>query len=158
MERTSNYFKYNFKNSKKILDNSEDSTDNVKNKSAKKPVQICAGFFYIRYWEAPMELHLSTFVIISISFFFAGIIDAVSGGGGLLTLPTFMITGFPVHLIAGTNQCSCLLGGFTSLYKFIKSGHVYWFTASIAGINADIIEQRTVTENEKPDENDLIYC
>ena len=55
-------------------------------------------------------------------------------------------------------QCSGLLGGFTSLYKFIKSGHVYWFTASIAGINADIIEQRTVTENEKPDENDLIYC
>ena len=105
-----------------------------------------------------MELHLSTFVIISISFFFAGIIDAVSGGGGLLTLPTFMLTGFPVHLIAGSNQCSCLLGGFTSLYKFIKSGHVYWFTASIAGINADIIEQRTVTENEKPDENDLIYC
>ena len=66
-----------------LHDNSEDSTDNVKNKSAKKPVQICAGFFYTRYWEAPMELHLSTFVIISISFFFAGIIDAVSGGGAL---------------------------------------------------------------------------
>ena len=35
-------------------------------------------------------------------------------------------------------QCSGLLSGFTSLYKFIKSGHVYWFTASIAGINAVI--------------------
>lgn len=85
-----------------------------------------------------MELHMSTFVIISIAFFFAGIIDAVSGGGGLLTLPTFMLTEFPVHLIAGTNQCSCLLGGFTSLFKFIKSGHVYRFTAVIAGINAII--------------------
>ena len=85
-----------------------------------------------------MELHVSTFVIISIAFFFAGIIDAVSGGGGLLTLPTFMLTGFPVHLIAGTNQCSCLLGGFTSLYKFVKSGHIYWFTAAIAGVNAVI--------------------
>lgn len=85
-----------------------------------------------------MDLHVSAFVIMSIAFFFAGIIDAVSGGGGLLTLPTFILTGFPVHLIAGTNQCSCLLGGFTALFKYIKSGHVYWFTAVTAGINAVI--------------------
>ena len=50
MERTSNYFKYNFKNSKKILDNSEDSTDNVKLEKIEIPyVQVPGGgiFAYI---------------------------------------------------------------------------------------------------------------
>lgn len=63
------------------------------------------------------------------TFFFAGIIDAVCGGGGLLTLPMFMATGFPVHMITGTNQCSIFFGGATSLVRFAKSGHVHWPTA-----------------------------
>ena len=47
-----------------------------------------------------MELTWITTAIVSAAFFMAGIIDAVSGGGGLLTLPTFLLLGFPVHLIA----------------------------------------------------------
>ena len=50
MERTSNYFKYNFKKAKKILDNSEDSTDNVKLEKIEIPyVQVPGGgiFAYI---------------------------------------------------------------------------------------------------------------
>lgn len=83
-----------------------------------------------------MELNIRTLVIISISFFFAGIIDSVSGGGGLLTLPTFFLTGFPVHLIAGTNQCSCLLGSITSLCRYIKNGKIYWASAISSAITS----------------------
>ena len=63
------------------------------------------------------------------AFFFAGIIDAVCGGGGLLTLPMFMTTGFPVHYITGTNQCSIFFGGATALWRFAKKGHIHWPTA-----------------------------
>lgn len=63
------------------------------------------------------------------TFFFAGIIDAVCGGGGLLTLPMFMAAGFPVHYITGTNQCSIFFGGATSLIRFARGGHIHWPTA-----------------------------
>lgn len=63
------------------------------------------------------------------TFFFAGLIDAVCGGGGLLTIPMFMATGFPVHLITGTNQCSIVLGSMTSTWRFARSGQIHWKTA-----------------------------
>lgn len=83
-----------------------------------------------------MDVGSSTMALLCGAFFFAGIIDAVSGGGGLLTIPAFLLTGFPVHMIAGTNQCSCLLGALTSLYRYVKSGKVYWFTAVISAVTA----------------------
>lgn len=79
-----------------------------------------------------MEITWVTVAVIAGAFFLAGIIDAVSGGGGLLTLPTFMLMGFPAHLIAGTNQCSCCVGSLISLGRFAKNGRIYWKTAAIA--------------------------
>lgn len=67
--------------------------------------------------------------ILCATFFIAGIIDAVCGGGGLLTLPMFMAVGFPAHFVAGTNQCSILCGGATSLVRFAKGGHIHWRSA-----------------------------
>ena len=79
-----------------------------------------------------MDITWVTVAVIAGAFFLAGIIDAVSGGGGLLTLPTFLLLGFPVHLIAGTNQCSCCAGSLISLGRFAKSGRIYWKTAAIS--------------------------
>ncbi len=83
-----------------------------------------------------MELDISKLAIICAAFFFAGVIDAVSGGGGLLTLPAFMLCGFPAHLIAGTNQCSCLFGAITATWQYVKGRKVYWFTAVISAVVA----------------------
>ena len=79
-----------------------------------------------------MDITWVTVAVIAGAFFLAGIIDAVSGGGGLLTLPTFLLLGFPVHLIVGTNQCSCCAGSLISLGRFAKSGRIYWKTAAIS--------------------------
>lgn len=65
-------------------------------------------------------------LLLCVTFFFAGVIDAVCGGGGLLTLPMFMAVGFPVHLVTGTNQCAILAGSATSMVRFAKNGHVHW--------------------------------
>ena len=87
------------------------------------------GFFTRGNW---IEITWLTTAVIAGAFFLAGIIDAVSGGGGLLTLPTFLLMGFPAHLVAGTNQCSCCVGSLISLGRFAKSGRIYWKTAAIA--------------------------
>ena len=49
-------------------------------------------------------LSFSGFILLVLTFFVAGIIDAAAGGGGLLTLPVFMLTGFPVHMIARSEE------------------------------------------------------
>lgn len=67
--------------------------------------------------------------LICLAFFLAGIVDSVCGGGGLITLPTFMAVGFPVHMISGTNQCSTFLGGATAFVRYLRGGHVHWRTA-----------------------------
>ena len=71
--------------------------------------------------------------ILGLTFFFAGVIDAVCGGGGILTMPMFMAIGFPTHMVTGTNQCSIFLGGATSLARYMKGGHIHWQTALITG-------------------------
>ena len=44
----------------------------------------------------------------------AGFIDAISGGGGLLTLPILLSVGCPPHIALGTNKFQSSFGSFTS--------------------------------------------
>lgn len=41
-----------------------------------------------------------------IAYFFAGIVDFITGGGGIITLAAMLTDGIPVHYIIGTNQCA----------------------------------------------------
>lgn len=71
--------------------------------------------------------------VLAVTFFFSGIIDAVCGGGGLLSMPMFMAIGFPAHVVTGTNQCSIFFGGATSLLRYMRGGHIHWKTAWLTG-------------------------
>ena len=46
--------------------------------------------------------------IVFITYFIGGIVDAVCGGGGLITLPVLFAVGVPAHIAVGTNQTSIL--------------------------------------------------
>jgi uncharacterized protein len=50
--------------------------------------------------------------------FIAGLIDSISGGGGLLTLPVLLGVGIPPHLALGTNKLQSTFGSFTSTYYY----------------------------------------
>ena len=63
-------------------------------------------------------------VIVFITYFIGGIVDAVCGGGGLITLPVLFAIGVPAHIAVGTNQTSILPGVVTSVVKFHKSGRI----------------------------------
>lgn len=51
---------------------------------------------------------------------FAGFIDAVVGGGGMLTVPTLLSLGLPPHLTLGTNKLSACFGSGTAAYTYFK--------------------------------------
>jgi uncharacterized membrane protein YfcA len=54
----------------------------------------------------------------------AGTIDAVAGGGGLLTVPALLAAGLPPHLALGTNKGQSVFGSFAALVRFSRSGLV----------------------------------
>ncbi len=52
--------------------------------------------------------------------FLAGFIDAIAGGGGLLTLPALLTAGLPPHLVLGTNKLCATFGSATASYTFYR--------------------------------------
>lgn len=54
----------------------------------------------------------------------AGVVDAIAGGGGMLTLPALLWTGLPPHLALGTNKGQSVFGSFAALVRFARGGLV----------------------------------
>lgn len=50
----------------------------------------------------------------------AGFIDAIVGGGGMLTVPALLSLGLPPHLTLGTNKLSACFASGTAAYTFFK--------------------------------------
>ena len=54
----------------------------------------------------------------------AGFIDAIAGGGGLITIPALLMTGMPPALALGTNKLQACGGSFSASLYFIRQGAV----------------------------------
>lgn len=63
-------------------------------------------------------------LIICIAGFIGSMIDAIVGGGGLITIPALLATGMPTHLALGTNKFASSVGTISSAHHFFKSGQV----------------------------------
>jgi len=61
--------------------------------------------------------------------FLASLIDAVAGGGGLISLPAYLLAGIPPHNAIATNKLSSGIGTCASTARFIKNKCVDWPTA-----------------------------
>ncbi len=61
--------------------------------------------------------------------FVAGLVDAVAGGGGLISLPAYLIAGIPPHRAIATNKLSSCIGTCASTARYIKNGFIDWPTA-----------------------------
>ncbi len=62
----------------------------------------------------------STLAILALVAFIAGFIDAIAGGGGLLTIPALLTAGLPPHLVLGTNKLCATFGSGTAALTFYK--------------------------------------
>ena len=68
--------------------------------------------------------------------FVAGIVDAIAGGGGLITLPVYMLVGLPPHEAIGTNKMSSCMGTTTATYRFAREGYINFKMAVFAVVFA----------------------
>ena len=71
-----------------------------------------------------MELTLEMFLIACPLVFLAGVIDAIGGGGGLISLPAYMIAGLPPHTCIATNKMSSTFGTALATLRFMRAGLV----------------------------------
>ena len=56
----------------------------------------------------------------------AGFVDAIAGGGGLISLPAYLIAGIPVHNALGTNKLSSTMGTTVATVRYARSGFIPW--------------------------------
>lgn len=76
--------------------------------------------------DRKMELTLHTFLIVCPMLFLAGFVDAIGGGGGLISLPAYLLAGVPIHQTIATNKLSSTCGTALATLRFIKEGLVNW--------------------------------
>ena len=69
-----------------------------------------------------MTLTPVTFLIVCPLLFLAGLIDAIGGGGGLISLPAYLLAGLPVHQAIATNKLSSSCGTCLSAGRFLRKG------------------------------------
>ena len=68
--------------------------------------------------------------------FLAGYVDAVAGGGGLISLPAYLIAGLPPHTAIGTNKLSSSLGTCVTTVQFARRGYIVWKLAALCAVLA----------------------
>ena len=56
------------------------------------------------------------------ALFIAGLIDGISGGGGMIALPSYLMAGLPISSAYACNKMQSCLGTSASLAKYAKSG------------------------------------
>jgi len=74
-------------------------------------------------------LDISMWLVLCAIGLIAGFIDAIAGGGGMLTVPTLLTAGLPPHIALGTNKLAATFGSFTASYTFYKKklfNPVFW--------------------------------
>ena len=73
-----------------------------------------------------MTLTPQTFLIVCPMLFLAGLVDAIGGGGGLISLPAYLLAGVPMHNAIATNKLSSTCGTALTTIRFIRQGLVNW--------------------------------
>ncbi len=86
-----------------------------------------------------------TVLFLCVAGFSAALIDSIAGGGGLISLPAFLMAGIPPHFALGTNKFCSSSASFTSSIKYATSGKVnfsllkylipFTLIGSILGVN-----------------------
>ncbi len=70
-----------------------------------------------------MNSFLKLPLLFAISFV-AGLVDAIAGGGGLITIPALLSTGMPPQMVLGTNKLQGTFGSGSAMLHFSRAGTV----------------------------------
>lgn len=78
------------------------------------------SFFGLPWWAI---------TLLCVGIFCASFMDAIGGGGGIISLPCYILTGLPIHFALGTNKLSACIGTIASTVRYVKNGYVDWILA-----------------------------
>ena len=86
---------------------------------------------------------LHVLALLALAAFGAGLVDAIAGGGGLVTMPALLAAGLPVHIALATNKGQASFGAVSSFVSFWRRdgidrtraplGFICGFFGSLAG-------------------------
>ena len=65
---------------------------------------------------------LHTYLIVLPVVFLAGLVDSIAGGGGLLSVPAYMVAGLPPHYVLGNNKFSSSFGTLIASLRYYQHG------------------------------------
>ena len=63
-------------------------------------------------------------LLLSLLLFLAGFVDSIAGGGGLISLPAYLIVGLPPHQAIASNKFSAAVGTTASAFRFFRKGYM----------------------------------
>ena len=70
------------------------------------------------------DLTLKMALIVFAGVFVGSFMDSIAGGGGIVTLPTYLLAGLPAHIALGTNKLSAGIGSSVAVLRYTRSGYV----------------------------------
>ena len=74
--------------------------------------------------------------LICAGVFLAGLVDSIGGGGGLISVPVYLMAGLPAHVALGTNKLSSGIGTAASMLRYARRGFADWKLALPAALFA----------------------
>lgn len=83
-----------------------------------------------------MTLTPAMFFIVCPLAVLAGFIDAIAGGGGMISLPAYYLAGLPPALAAGTNKLSAMMGTTLATATYKRAGKIDWRIGIPAALGA----------------------
>lgn len=83
-----------------------------------------------------MDEFIKTLLIVCPLVFLGGFVDSVAGGGGLITLPAYLMAGLGAHFAMGTNKVVNACGTLIASLRYFKGGKVALPPALISGVGA----------------------
>lgn len=57
---------------------------------------------------------------------FAGFVDSIAGGGGLITVPTYLFLGLPPQVLLGTNKLVSSVGASLTIFRYTRAKAINW--------------------------------
>ena len=67
-----------------------------------------------------------TVLMVCLGVFCASFMDAIGGGGGIISVPSYLLAGIPAHLALGTNKLSSCIGTVASTVRYVANGYADW--------------------------------
>ena len=68
-----------------------------------------------------MIISTESFLFLMLASFLAGFLDSIAGGGGLISLPAYMLSGLPMHLIYACNKFAAACGTTIATLRYYRN-------------------------------------